>query len=199
MLRPAASVCERMTPCRVMRSLLAAVVLGVALARPALAESDEVALEYKVKAGYLFNFAKFVEWPADAFAGAADPFVIGVAGSEVFARALETVLAGRKVNDRPFVVRRLGGPVELDGCHVLFVGGEERDAARQLVESVRKRAILTVGECGRFGELGGMIGFRLADGNVKLDANPAAAATAGLRISSKLLAASRIVKTDAKP
>jgi len=172
-------------------------LFGVALARPtgqAADTSDSV--EYKVKAGYLFNFVKFVEWPATAFTNATAPYVIGILGADPFGPMLEEALSQQSVNGRSLTVRHLNAGAAPDGCHVLFISRSERDRITEIFSTVGSRPILTVGETERFGQAGGMLNFTVVKGQVKLEANPAAASASGLRISSKLLAASRTVGSD---
>lgn len=173
------------------------VLLGAAIGRPPeLAAADAGPLEYKVKAGYLFNFVKFVEWPAVAFTNASAPYVIGIVGEDPFGSMLEEALAKQVVNGRSFVVRRLSAQADPEGCHVLFISRSEKGRLREIFKAVGTRPILTVGESERFGQAGGMLNFILVQGQVKLEANPAPASAAGLQISSKLLAAAKTVKSD---
>lgn len=161
-----------------------------------LAAADAAQVEYKVKAGYLFNFVKFVEWPAAAFTNASAPYVIGLVGEDPFGPMLEEALAKQVVNGRNFVVRRLEAQADPGGCHVLFISRSERGRLREIFKTVGDRPILTVGETERFGQAGGMLNFTLVQGQVKLEANPTAAGAAGLQISSKLLSAAKTVKPD---
>lgn len=171
-------------------------IIGACFLTGRAAAADNAALEYKVKAGYLFNFAKFVEWPESSFTNASAPFVVGLVGEDPFGTLLEEALAGRNVNGRTFVIRQFGPQEDLSHCHILFVSRSEKARLANLLEGLRGRAVLTVGEHDRFGQLGGMINFNLMSGQVKLETNPEAALAAGLKISSKLLAASKPVKTE---
>jgi len=173
---------------------LLVVVVGALPSRVAAAEGS--ALEYKVKAGYLFNFPKFIEWPNTAFASSNAPIVIGVLGEDPFGPMLDEALAGRNVNGRSFVIRRFGPTEDLGTCHILFVSHTEKSRTPNVLESVRGHAVLTVGESEHFARSGGMINFVLVGGQVKLETNPDAAIAANLKISSKLLAASKPVKTE---
>ncbi len=158
--------------------------------------ADAAPLEYKVKAGYLFKIAQFVDWPEASFTNGAAPLVIGLVGDDPFGAMLEESLAGKTINDRNVVVRRFGPQEDFTACHVLFVSRSEKDRSPKILEGLRGHAVLTVGENDRFGQLGGMINFNLVGGQVKLETNPEAAVAAGLKISSKLLAASKTVRTE---
>jgi len=159
------------------------------------ANADVTTLEYKVKAGYLINFAKFVEWPSAAFDHPSTPIVVGLLGSAQFGQLLQEMLEGRTVNGRAFSLRQLGAGDDVGGCHILFVGAAETRSASVLAQAVNGRPVLTVGESARFCESGGMLNFTIVGGQVKLESNPGAATAAGLKISSKLLAASKPLKT----
>jgi hypothetical protein len=109
---------------------------------------------------------------------------------------LDEALAGKNVNGRGFVIRHYGPQEDLTSCHVLFVSRSAKGHAAKILETLRERTVLTVGESDGFGQLGGMINFTLMGGQVKIETNPEAAAGVGLKVSSKLLAASRTVKTE---
>jgi len=143
--------------------------------------------EYPVKAAFLFNFAKFVEWPADAFKGPEDPIVICVLGQNPFGTALEDVVRGKTVANRTFAVRGVANAQQASNCQIVFVSASERKHFRFLLDGLKGRSILTVGEGEDFTASGGIINFKLKDAQVRIEIDPGAAGRAGLRISSKLL------------
>jgi hypothetical protein len=150
--------------------------------------------EYQVKAAFLYNFAKFVDWPAGTFANAADPIGICIAGPNPFGSALEEMVQGKKVGDRPFVVRHLPDPQNADKCQILFIGAAEWKRIRATPDVLPKHAVLTVGETDDFTTLGGIIGFKLDGTRVRLLIAAETADRAKLHISSKLLSLAEIVK-----
>ncbi len=150
--------------------------------------------EYRVKAAFLYNFAKFVEWPADAFKSATDPITICVLGNP-FGDRLTATINGKQIDDRRLAVREISDAAEASGCQILFVAGEKKRAA--LFGHVKTQPILTVGESGNFAAAGGVVAFKLDGGRVRLQINVFAADRARLRISSKLLSLAEIV-TEAK-
>jgi hypothetical protein len=152
--------------------------------------------EYRVKAAFLYNFAKFVEWPAQSFKGPDDPIAICVAGQNPFGHMLEETVKGKTLEGRPFVVRNLPDAKQAGGCHVLFVSSSERKKVGSILESIRTPGVLTVGESEGFAMDGGVINFKLESGKVRLEINPDAAAKAGLSIRSNLLSLAQIVKTS---
>jgi hypothetical protein len=153
--------------------------------------------EYLIKAGFIFNFAKFVEWPSAAFAQPDSPIVIGILGTDPFGTIIDQIVQDKKVGTRGFVVKRLkwgADPKDLKECKILFVGSSERAHMDDLVQMVRGLPILTVGEAPGFAEHGGVIRFVLEDNRVRFEVNVAAAQQADLTISSRLLTLARIVQ-----
>lgn len=140
------------------------------------------ALEYQVKASYLYNFARFVAWPSDVF-GTDGKFQMCVVGAERFGPALNP-LAGERVEGREIVIRRLEQSVEARGtrCHMLFMaaGTEAQDVGAE-------RGMLTIGEAPGFLARGGMINLVEVQGRIRFEINQPAAQKAGLAVSSRLL------------
>jgi hypothetical protein len=150
--------------------------------------------EYQVKAAFLFNFAKFVEWPAKSFNGLGDSIRLCVLGDNPFGTALVDVIAGKRINDRSLLAVRLVDAKDAGRCQVLFVSKPERKNLRPIMAMAESNGILTVGDWDNFALDGGMIGFRLDDGKVRLEINLKAAEQAQVQISSKLLNLAQIVK-----
>jgi hypothetical protein len=155
---------------------------------------DPVADEYPVKAAFLFNFAKFVEWPADAFKGPDDPFAICVLGQNPFRGALEDVVRNKTVAERGFVVREVSNAQQASKCHIVFVTASERKRFHTLLAELKGHSILTVGEAEDFVANGGVINFKLKDARVRIEVDTGAAERAKLRISSKLLSLAEITR-----
>jgi hypothetical protein len=152
--------------------------------------------EYRVKAAFLYNFAKFVEWPVGSFKNAEDPIIICVFGNP-FGDRLENTVNGKEIDGRRLIVRQISDISEFAGCHILFVATDKKRMT-DLLGSVKASPILTIGEARNFAEAGGVIGFKLESGKVRLQINIYAAERAHLRVSSKLLGLAEIVKEDAK-
>jgi hypothetical protein len=163
-----------------MRRFLVAVLL---CAGTALTSAQDAALEYRVKAAYLFNFTKFIEWPGSAVATGRS-FSICVAGRNPFGPALTSTLVGETAAGLPLAARVVNAS-EAAACHVLFV--PRGVAAPPYLRGVAKSPVLTVGESPDFLAQGGAINFVLDDGRVRFEINQAAAERAQLRISSRLL------------
>ncbi len=151
--------------------------------------------EYEVKAVFLYNFAKFVEWPREA-AGAPDlPFAICVIGQDPFGENLENAVRGKSINRRNVTLRRLREAREARTCQIAFISASERRHLRALLDSLDGADVLIVGDMEGFADQGGMINFTLDEDHVRFEVNVDAAARAGLKMSSKLLSLARIVKS----
>jgi YfiR/HmsC-like len=152
-----------------------------------LSAQTAVSAEYQVKAVFLFNFARFVDWPVKAFPDTNAPFVIGVLGDDPFGSYLDETVRGERVNGHPLTVQRYRRASEIKACQVLFIGRSESDRLDQILGSLRGRSILTVGETDDFATHGGMIRLATEKNKVRMYINRDAAKAANLKISSKLL------------
>jgi len=150
------------------------------------------ALEYDVKAAFLLNFTKFIEWPPSAFPGSSAPFAICILGKDPFGGALDAVVAGETVNGHPLIVRRLTEKPPAQSCQILYTGEPVKEAA-QTLGSVGP-GMLTVGEGDAFLRGGGMVAFVTENRRVRFDINRSAAEAAGLKLSSRLLNVARSVQ-----
>lgn len=144
--------------------------------------------EYEVKAAYLLNFTRYVEWPARAFAKPADPVVLCVLGADPFGALLERTVAGRTSQGRSIETRRVDGAAQARGCHLVFVTHAEWRRRPDVLAALARRGILTVGEGADFTEAGGVISFVHVEETVRFAVNLTAVDAAGLRISSRMLA-----------
>lgn len=150
--------------------------------------------EVEVKAVFLFNFTRFVQWPADA-KRAAGPMVIGVLGRDPFGRTLDEVVKGEGVSGRRLVVKRIERVEDAADCDEVFIAASEAQELGKILEFLEGRPVLTVSDIPGFAARGGMIGLVSSGGRVKIQINPEEAKEAGLQISSKLLRPAEIVST----
>jgi hypothetical protein len=150
--------------------------------------------EYQVKAFFLYNFARYVEWPPESFKAANDPIAICIFGQNPFGGALDQAIAGKVVEGRPFVVRQISDILPAGNCHILFVNSSERQRFRSLAGRLKGAGVLTVGETQGFTADGGVINFKLEDGKVRFEIDVDAAGRERLHISSKLLSLAQIAK-----
>lgn len=158
---------------------------------PALAAPAEP-LEYQVKAAFLLNFTKFVQWPASAFADENSPVAICILGEDPFGNALDEMVKGEALNGRQLVVQRIRRAPEPKACQVLFVAKSEKETARTLADL--GPGVLTVGEGEKFLRDGGIIAFVIQDRRVRFDIDQAAAAKAKITLSSRLMNVARSVE-----
>jgi hypothetical protein len=176
-------------------AVFALALLGVVLefATPGRAEAAPADLEYEVKAAFLYNFAKFVEWPPDALPDPATPVAICVLGEDPFGQGLDELVQGETLSSHRLVVRRLRDPLQIRDCQVLFVSRSEKGRLPALMAGLRGSGVLTVGEADDFLEQGGVIRFVLEQHRVRFDINLDAAERGRLKLSSKLLRLARSV------
>jgi hypothetical protein len=147
--------------------------------------------EYHLKAAFLFNFAKFVEWPAETFKRPADPILICVLGESEITGPLEEAVKGKLVGERRLVIQR-GLVSGSAGCHIVFAGLNGK--RRRLAEEMKGSGILTIGEDEAFLAEGGVVALLLVSDRVRMKINLSAAERAGLHISSKLLTLAQVVR-----
>ena len=148
--------------------------------------------EGEVKAAFVFNFIKFVEWPSSAFQSPVDPVLLTVLGNDPIGAALVS-LDGKKVSGRRVVVRKVPSISGLERCHVLFVGASESAAIAPVLRIVQRWPVLTVADFEGFAALGGTIGFIRRDNRVGFEINEESARKAGLDVNAKLLYLGKIV------
>jgi hypothetical protein len=150
--------------------------------------------EFQVKAVYLYKFAPFVDWPANAFPSPASPLVLCVAGEDPFGPMLDRAVAGQKIGTHPIQVRRLGRAEKPAGCHILYLGGSKAEAIADALAGVRGAPVLTVTDGAVAGDDRGVIHFVVKDRTIRFEIDDSAAAKNGLTISSKLLSLAVAVK-----
>ncbi|HWG58094.1 MAG TPA: YfiR family protein [Candidatus Acidoferrales bacterium] len=168
------------------------------LALPARGQSpDSNSSEYLIKAGFIYNFVKLMQWPAGAFAQASSPIVIGVIGADPFRGTLDDVLKGKEVNGRSFVVKHLKWGADLKDCNIVFLSASESAHLDDLLRLTKGGPVLTIGDMPGFAQRGGIINFVLQDDRVRFEINVEAAQQANIAISSRLLALAKIVSPAA--
>ncbi len=170
--------------------LIALIGLGL----PASAPRAEGVSEYSVKAAFIVNFARLVEWPEDAFGGPEDAVVTCIAGKQAHTAARRGGLDGQAVGRRSVSLRLIDSADETRGCHVVFVSSDSSKLAPRILAQVRSDSILTVGENEGFAKRGGIINFYREGPKVRFEINATAAERADLQISSRLLRLARIVE-----
>jgi hypothetical protein len=152
-----------------------------------VAQEDSQPSEYQIKAAFIFNFAKFVEWPAAALPKASTPIIVGVIGENPFQDALEKTIKNKTVDEHPVIIMQFRSAADATNCHILFISSSEKARLPQILKQLKGRSVLTVGEMPGFTEAGGMINFVLEGTKIRFQINNDTANSVGLKISSKLL------------
>jgi len=171
--------------------LCSAASLAVMLLLPGLASAQEVS-EYSVKAAFLYNFAKFVEWPSNV-SDPGTPLIIGVLGRDPFQGEIDRAVEGKVVNGRRLTIKRFPSIEAFQYCHILFISSSERENLPRIIATLRNSCVLTVSDTDRFAHIGGIINFVAIENRIRFEINQGAAERAGLKISSKLLSLARVV------
>lgn len=161
--------------------------LAALIGSPALARGETAELpEYQLKAAFIYNFAKFITWPPEAFEHSNSPIVIAVLGDDPFGPSLNETLGGKSVSGHPIQIIYVASGDTIGSCHILFIARSEKDRLVGTLERVAGRAILTVGDFDRFAHRGGMINLFIEGKAIRFEINANATERAGLKVSSKL-------------
>ena len=163
-----------------------------AASQPVGAQSQSAG-EYEVKAAFLYNFAKFIDWPNGSFADPSAPFAICVLGLDPFGHTLDDALQGKMIGSHPVTLARLQDATEAKRCQMVFVSSSERRRLPEIEDELRGSNVLLVGEFPGFAGAGGALQFIIEENRVRFLINTDAAQRAGLRLSSKLLSVARVV------
>jgi hypothetical protein len=172
--------------------LLLVCCVALPMATTANAQMDE----YSIKAGYLYNFSKYVAWPEQTFASPSIPFVICIVGEDPFGNRLDQAVSGKTAGDgRPLEIRRLKNaePGPLHECQMAFVGKSEKEHAATIIESLKDSSVLTIADFNPFAENGGVADLRIDGTKVKVDLNMNAANRANLKVSGRLQQVANLV------
>lgn len=181
-------------------SQLAAVVLAWSLIGVgSLPAQQPKATAYEVKAAYLFNFGKFVEWPPKVAAGTNAPFTICVLGKDPFGASLDSTIAGEAIDGRSVLAKRFSKPQEALNCRVLFISSSEDAQLKEILATLEKTSVLTVSDISQFTRRGGMIQFVDDANKVRFEVNLTVAERAGLTLSSQLLKVAISIRRNSQP
>jgi hypothetical protein len=149
--------------------------------------------EYRVKAAFVYNFTKFVEWPAQSFKSPQDPMSICTIGKNPFGGALTEAIHGKPVNGRPVEIRAVDNLEDACTCQILFIRSAERKRLRSILDKVAGHGVLTVGEMDSFPMEGGIVNLKFDGDKIRIQINLQAAEGQHLTISSHLLSLAQIV------
>lgn len=174
------------------------VFLSTHVVGPRVGHAQDAPSEYQIKAAYLFNFLKFVEYPPESFSDPLAPFVIGVVGDDPFGSALPQVVVGKTVQGRDLVIHLYHAGEDLRGAHILFISASERKRLPMILSGLHGSTVLTVADTPGFLEAGGMIQFLNENGRVRFAINVDAAGQSRLKLSSKLLSLAKVTGGNGK-
>jgi hypothetical protein len=154
--------------------------------------------EYQLKAAFLFNFAKFIDWPPTGFSSPQSPFVICILGPDPFGSVMDEVFRDKTIDNRPVAIERFKNIAQFKQCQMLFVGQSESTHLADIIQHLHGACVLLVGESDGFAAGGGTIQFAIEGNRVRFLINTDSAERAGLKVSSKLLSLARVVHDSAK-
>lgn len=149
--------------------------------------------EYQVKALFLYNFAKFVEWPPGTFSSPRDPITLCIFGEDPFGGELDKAVNGKTVNNRELSIVRIARAPGAKSCQIAFIGSSDKRQASTFINSLSSAGALTVGDASGFTRWGGIIKFAMEDNMVRIEINIIAAERARLKISARLLKVAKVV------
>jgi hypothetical protein len=157
-----------------------------------LNKQDSIPTEYEVRAAFLFNFIKFVEWPEEVFKDSLSPIILGIIGHDPFGKSIDTMIKDRTIQSRKIIIKRFPGIEDYEQCHVLYVGFNEKRYQVAVLKPLEGTPVLTVGDLDDFIRLGGMINFIITGNQVGFEINLDAVEKSRLEISAKLLKLARL-------
>jgi hypothetical protein len=160
---------------------------------PVFADSSDKFQEYHVKAAFLYNVARFVEWPNGSFPDDKSSFVFAVIGKDPFGESLDS-LKGRTIGNRGIIIKRIADIDGLEKGHILFISDSEKDRLKPILRKADSAKMLTVSDLKGFCEAGGHIAFYLDENKIRFEINNESAQQNGLKISSQLLKLAKIFK-----
>ena len=149
--------------------------------------------EYLIKAAFLYNFLKFVEWPVEALPEISDTITTCVVGEDPFGNALESI-RGKTVKNRSLAIRRVEELRNLGTCQLVFISASEKNRLRKITDALKGRSVLTVGDFEGFLESGGIIRLFMQSNNIRFEINLDTAEQAQLKVSSRLLNLAKVVR-----
>ncbi len=181
------------------RQRSSAVIVILALLHISVLQAQQPKVsEYQVKAIYLYNFGRFVQWPPNATAAKGDSFSICVLGQDPFGPSLDSSLAGETLDGKPLAVKRIATPRDAGECRILFISSTEENHLNEILVALDESGILTVSDMPAFSRRGGMIQFVLEGDKVRFEINLTKAETAKLTLSSELLKVATTVRRNAR-
>jgi len=147
-----------------------------------------------LRAAFLYNFAKFTEWPIDSLP--AGSLTLCVLDDSAVEAALGELVGNSTINGRAVTISRNAAGARLRACQLLYVGESTTGRAAAILDELLGAPVLTVSNGAGFVRLGGIVGLFVEEGRMRFAVNPDAAQRAGVRLSSKLLQLAKIFRDD---
>ncbi len=148
--------------------------------------------EHQLKAAFIFNFAKFIEWPG-GLGDSGSPFVIGVYGTDTYGQELEQALGGKNIDGHPIIIEEIHADSSVHRCRLLITGANTEERISQLVRLSKTSGTVLIGDAPDFARMGGTVGFGISSGKIRFDVNLLTARADSVAISSRLLGLARSV------
>lgn len=177
---------------------LALILAWIVVGTPSLHAQKSGPTENEVKSAYLYNFGKFVDWPAKA-TSVGGGFTICVLGDDTFGSTLETTISGESINDKKVLVKRIAKLQDAVSCRILFISSSQQGRLKEILAELDNTSVLTVSDIPEFTRRGGMIQFVVEANRVRFEVNLASAERNGLTLSSQLLKVAINVKRNNQP
>ena len=171
---------------RYLAALISIAILVSAVTPLSARAKKPLLYEYRIKAAFLYNFAKFIQWPKSAFIDPESPVFICILGQDPFMGALQSI-AGKTIRGRRIVISHSKNVMAVKGCHILFVAESEKSRIKHTISKFKGSPVLTVSDMDAFVKAGGMIGMVRVENRIRFHINLVSAQESGLMISSQLL------------
>lgn len=158
-----------------------------------LAASGFADREHQLKAAFIYNFAKFIDWPESSLGAAGAPFTIGIYRAEAYRHDLEATLGGKSISGHPITIQSIYSDDSLGNCRMAVIGDATAERIAHMARLCHGTGTILIGDTDQFAKDGGMIGFLIESNRIRFDVNLATARESGVSISSKLLSLARAV------
>lgn len=176
----------------IISKILFLLIIGFMACTPCVCAEEPEFSEYEIKAGFIYNFAKFVEWPPEVSRDENKPLALCISGANPFGNSIAAI-NNKTVQNRRLETRALGRSRDFKGCNIVFISSSEKEILPQLLEVLRNSPVLTIGDARDFAQNGVMINLVMDGNKVRFDINAESARRARISISSKLLKLARTI------
>ncbi len=152
--------------------------------------------ENQLKAAFIYNFTRFINWPPQSFTDAESPFIIGIFGEDRLSTHLNLLIKGEKLNNRPIIIKTYSSAQKIGACHILFISSQSASEIKNQLWYINRKSTLTVSDMPNFAKTGGIIGFYKVQNKLKLQINMYEVKHSELIFSSKLLSLCNIYNAN---